>query len=333
MSPAVAQNKVVVVPLGGAVGDALPSDVVKGKTFSSKAGKGLAGTLDLKVGKILTNSLDMQFRLIPAGSFVMGSPDGTGSIPVWPAETGRSTIEKQHLVILTRSFYMQTTEVTNKQWNDLIVANDLGENPSEFKGSDNPVQNVNWYEAAAFANFLSVSEGLTPCYTGNFTCSGTLGVDFYCSTVTVYAGCTGYRLPTEAQWEYAARAGTLTAFYSGDITSLDCDPVDPNLDAIGWFECNAGGTTHPVAQKAPNNWGLYDMSGNVIEWCEDYYAPYPDGPVTDPVVTEGSQRVERGGSYFYLFDPDECRSAGRVLNSPGFRSDRPGFRLVIPSGQ
>jgi hypothetical protein len=104
MSLAEAQNKVVVIPMGGAVGDAVPSDVVMGKTFSSKAGKGLTGTLDLKAGKILTNPIGIQFRLIPAGSFVMGSPDGSGTVPVWPSELGRYSNEKQHIVFFSQPF-------------------------------------------------------------------------------------------------------------------------------------------------------------------------------------------------------------------------------------
>ena len=249
-------------------------------------------------------------------------------------EPGREPDETQHQVTLTKPFYMSVTEVTNKQWNRLIVTTGLGNNPSlRHPGEDFPIDSVNWYEAAAFANYLSFAAGLTLCYDGNNTCTGRMGVNFTCTTVTINPNCTGYRLPSEAQWEYAARAGTLTAFYSGDITSLDCDPVDPNLDAIAWFHCNSGGTPHPVAQKVPNNWGLYDMAGNVYEWCEDYIAAYPSDPVTDPLVTSGtSGRVLRGG-YWGVGGGDyvsETRSASREQDAPGINFTHPGIRLVLP---
>lgn len=310
LSLAEAQNKVVVVPLGGAVGDAVPSDVVKGKTFSSKTGKGVIGTLELKVGKIFTNSIGIQFRLIPAGSFVMGSPAGTGDVthrPIWPAELGRINNELQHIVILTKPFYMQTTEVTQGQWQQV-----MGSNPSYFAGCglDCPVEMVSWYDAQNFIDALNASEGRTNCNNTPNTC---------------------YSLPTEAQWEYAARAGTVTALYNGDITSTVCT-VDPKLDAIGWYCGNSGGTTHPVAQKEPNNWGLYDMSGNVFEMCKDRYDPYPNGPIQDPLGTIAYERVERGGSWdSHAY---AARSAYRGVNDlPGDPYYFQGFRLVLPPGQ
>ena len=279
--PAAAQTKVVVVPL---IEDAPePPEVRPGS-------------------EIYTNSVGMKFSLIPAGSFVMGSPAGTGDAdhrPIWPEEGGRLIREGQHVVTLTEPFYLQTTEVTNGHWNAVIVAQGRGENPSSSStGSQYPLDSVNWYEAASFANWLSVDEGRTPCYNGQGTCSGTLGVDFTCTTVVIVPGCTGYRLPTESQWEYAARGATVTAFYNGDITYIgfDCD-ADPNLDLIGWYCGNAGDTTHPVAGKQPNQWGLYDMAGNVHEWVWDRYDDYPDGPETDPTGPgSGPSRVYRGGS-------------------------------------
>lgn len=308
---AVAHESVVVVPLGGAVGNATTGDVVKGKTFTSKAaGKGATGSLKVREGgTIYTNSIGMEFSLIPAGSFVMGSPDGTGDAthrPVWPVEKGGFSVERQHIVSLSTPFYMQTTEVTQGQWTAV-----MGSNPSHFDtcGTDCPVEMVSWNEAQNFIDALNASEGRTNCNTTPNTC---------------------YSLPTESQWEYAARGGTVTAFYNGEITNTNC--LDPNLDKIGWHCGNANSTTHPVAGKVPNNWGLYDMSGNVWEWCEDVYDDYPDGPATDPTgVTTGSNRVMRGGSWrsYAMF----ARSANRSRKSPGFSSNYLGFRVALASGQ
>ena len=311
---AIAQTKVVIVPLGGAVGDAVASDVVSGKIFSSKAaGKGVTGTLSIPGRIFYTNSIGMIFSYIPAGSFFMGSPDN---------ELQRNTIEVLHGVVFTQSFYMQTTEVTQGQWLQV-----MGSNPSYFTacGLDCPVEYVTWNDAQLFIAALNTSEGRIDCGTVPNTC---------------------YTLPTESQWEYAARAGTVTAFYSGDITYTDCT-IDPNLDAIGWYcgnsavtysgcfdNSNRGGAacagTHPVAQKAPNNWGLYDMSGNVSEWCSDWYYTYPKGPVVDPPPATGLDAVYRGrggwNSYTY-----ETRSASRGYTK--YRSSTLGFRVALSPGQ
>jgi formylglycine-generating enzyme required for sulfatase activity len=197
--------------------------------------------------------------------------------------------------------------VTQGQWQQV-----MGSNPSYFAacGSDCPVETVSWDDAQLFIEALNTSEGRTDCGPIPNTC---------------------YTLPTESQWEYAARGGTVTAFYSGDITYTDCT-VDSNLDAIGWYCGNASSTTHPVAQKAPNNWGLYDMSGNVFEWCSDWYGTYPAGPVADPVgAATGSFRVTRGGSWDK--NARYARSAYRNINTPGNRDNNLGFRLVLPPGQ
>jgi formylglycine-generating enzyme required for sulfatase activity len=258
-----------------------------------------------------TNTIGMTFKLIPAGTFIMGSPAGTvtvpAAVPVWPAELGRFSIETQHVVTLTKSFYMQTTEVTQGQWQQV-----MGTTPSFYTdcGSNCPVEQVSWDDAQNFIDALNASEGRTNCNTMPKTC---------------------YSLPTESQWEYAARAGTVTAFYSGDITYNDCT-VDPNLDAIGWYCGNADSTTHPVAQKAPNNWGLYDMSGNVYEWCYDWYGTYPPGPEPDPTGSAtGSYRVIRGGYWNGL--AGFTRSASRSSTTPGIRYNFLGFRLALPPGQ
>ena len=315
-SLALADNKVVVVPLfGGAVGDATTSDVIEGKTFSSKAGNGLSGTLKIRDGStIYTNSIGMEFSLIPAGSFVMGSPDGRNGDgvdthrPFWPEELGRFYQEKQHIVTL-KSFYIQATEVTQGQWEQVMGA---GTNPSNFTtcGMDCPVEQVTWYDAKSFITTLNAKEQRPHCFTTPNTC---------------------YSLPTESQWEYAARAGTLTAFYNGEITETVLP--DTNLGMIGWYFFNTASTsTHPVAQKDPNNWGLYDMSGNVNEWCEDWYGEYLDAPDTDPPGPgEGAFRVTRGGGYSST--PGGARSAYRSYKEPGIPHNSLGFRIALSADQ
>ncbi len=310
-----AADKVVVIPLGGTVGNAVSSDVIKGKTFSSKAaGKRAIGSLEIRDGSTFyTNSIEMRFSLIPAGSFVMGSPDGTGDTthrPVWPSETSRDINERQHVVTLTRSFYMQTTEVTQSQW-EQVMGSDT--NPSHFTacGMDCPVEMVSWDDAQNFLNALNAKEGRSNCNTSDNTC---------------------YSLPTESQWEYAARGGTVSAFYNGGITIINCTSLDANMDKIGWYCGNANNTTHPVAQKEPNTWGLYDMSGNVWEWCEDLLGDYPDGPVEDPTGgTTGSKRIVRGGEY--SDSASYSRSACRNDYTQSNRYSYAGFRIILSLGQ
>ncbi len=258
------------------------------------------------------------FVFIPAGSFLMGSPAD---------EPGRSPDETQHLVTLTRAFYLQATEVTKAQW-DAVAAQgpargdtDLPAGRNGYSGDPSgahPVTEVSWSDAVKWLNLKSELEGLTPCYTvdGAVMKTGT-------ATPTCNFLANGYRLPTEAEWEYACRAGTTTAFYSGPITYTDCT-VDPNLDRIGWYCGNSGTNTHPVGQKQPNAWGLYDMSGNVWEWCWDWYGTYP-GNVTDPTgPSSGSVRLRRGGSWIgYAY---YCRSAKREAVHPENRNSYVGFR-------
>lgn len=210
-------------------------------------------------------------------------------------ELGRYSNEVQHQVTLTQDFYMMTTEVTQGQW--LAV---MGSNPSTFTncGNDCPVEQVSWNDIQTFITAM------------NNRGEGT------------------YRLPTEAEWEYAARAGSTTAFANGGITNTECSPLDSNLNAMGWYCGNANGTTHPVAQKQANDWGLYDMSGNVWEWCQDWYGDYPAGSVTNPGgPSTGSNRVLRGGSW--LYSAGICRSAYRNSSTPALRDSYLGFRLVL----
>jgi formylglycine-generating enzyme required for sulfatase activity len=344
-SPASAHEKVVVVPLSGTVGDALTSDVLKGKTFSSKAaGKGVKGTLELSpTAQSYTNANNMTFNRIPAGTFIMGSSDG---------EPGAIYSEEKpaHQVTLTKSFYMQTTEVTQKQWQDVMHSAPAGSNT----GEDYPIDKVNWFELAYFANELSALESpvRTACYDLS-ACSGVFGSTYTCSEVGINSDCTGYRLPTEAEWEYAARATTTTPWSylhsydtsaAGEETGLG---FNPNVHTMGWYEFNnAGGSltwtipaypagSKPVAKKQPNKWGLYDMHGNVDEWCQDWFDDYsgdvvtnPQGPAT-PSATYGSVRVMRGGNWYGV--AGELRPAYRFWFSPGV--SYLGGRLVLSSGQ
>jgi len=235
--------------------------------------------------KTFTNSIGMNFVLIPAGSFMMGSP---------PDEPGRGDDERQHRVTLTKAFYMGVTEVTQRQWQQI-----MGKNPSHFQdcGADCPVESVSWNDCQQFVQRLNQLEG------GH-----------------------RYRLPTEAEWEYACRAGNITAFANGSITETGCS-YDANLDVMGWYHGNSGKQPHPVAQRKSNAFGLYDMHGNIWEWCQDWYGIYPSGHVSDPTgPLSGSYRVLRGGGWHE--DVEGCRSAIRLGCSPGSRSGTLGFRLA-----
>ena len=208
-------------------------------------------------------------------------------------EKDRSDDEAQHWVVLTRPFYIGKYEVTQEQWEKV-----MGANPSNFKGAKNPVDNVSWNDCHEFLkklNALSKDPGV-------------------------------FRLPTEAEWEWACRAGTRTRFCSGD--------TDEALADDAWFDANSGGTTHPVGTKKPNAWGLYDLHGNVWEWCGDWYEKYshgwmskadPTGPVT------GDARVLRGGSWGSI--TGSWRSAYRRLSFPVRGYDYYGFRLVASSSR
>jgi formylglycine-generating enzyme required for sulfatase activity len=198
---------------------------------------------------------------------------------------------------------MAQFEVTQAQY--LSVR---GTNPSQFAGDvTRPVEQVSWYEAVAFCNALSDLEGLQPCYTISGT---TVSCDFSKS---------GYRLPTEAEWEYAARGGRLSRgyTYAGSNT----------VDDVAWYSGNSGNTTHPVGTGAPNELGLHDMSGNVWEWCWDWYRQYQSGTQSDPTgPSSGTERTARGGSWFYRSIYEQPAHRGNVL--PGDRYNGIGFRVV-----
>ena len=295
------------------------------------------------------------FAAIPAGTFCMGSPGGGGSdeCPDSTAELGRNDDEgPMHQVTLTRAFYLETTEVTQAQWSAYFPDN----NPSSFDectldGSDCPVDTVNWWEAVAYLNARSVSEGLEPCYTLEGCDPSLAGTDIECSGVEVSDArasgnpylCEGYRLPMEAEWEYAYRAGTTTAFYSGGITETGLSVLDPNLDPIGWYGANSGVTyepgyncsswntsgvcgTHEVGTKEANAWGLDDMSGNVTEWVWDGHEAFTSAPVADPLGGSDSDRVYRGGGWsLYIQD---CRASTRWSAEPGHAVDVSGIRAA-----
>jgi len=189
-----------------------------------------------------------------------------------------------HEVTLTQPFYMGKFEVTQEQYQQV-----MGSNPSHFKGPDLPVERVSWDDAQDFCKKASEKTGLT------------------------------VRLPTEAEWERACRAGTKTTYYTGD--------AEADLDRSGWYDKNSGNTTHPVGQKVPNAWGTYDMHGNVWGWVQDFYEPYKAEAATDPQgPAQGQYRVLRGGSWINI--PVYCRSASRVGFNPGDRYFDLGFRVV-----
>ncbi len=208
-------------------------------------------------------------------------------------ESGRYENETQHQVTLTHGFYLQTTEVTQGQWAAVMKGN-----PSFFSscGDECPVEQVSWDDVEQFIRKLNQLDGAK------------------------------YRLPTEAEWEYACRAGNTEAFANGGITDLECNR-DSNLDTVAWFCGNSDKTTHAVAQKKPNALGLYDMHGNVSELCQDWYGDYPSSQTKDPHgPASGIDRVVRGGGWDA--QARHCRSACRGALSPGEHSYGVGFRLV-----
>ena len=200
------------------------------------------------------------------------------------SEEDRDYDETQHRVTLTEGFWLGKYEVTQAQWQAV-----MGSNPSEFEGPNLPVENVSWEDCQEFIARLSAED------------EGT------------------FWLPTEAEWEYACRAGSRTSFCSGDS--------DSGLGEYAWYGENSAGSTHPVGQKRANAWGLHDMHGNVREWCEDWEESYPSGPVRNPTgPSRGWDRVLRGGSWNH--SARHCRSAARDDNTPNFRYSNLGFRVM-----
>jgi uncharacterized protein (TIGR02996 family) len=235
----------------------------------------------------LVDGLGMEFRLIPPGTFLMGSP-GTD-------EDAFADEKPQHAVELTRPFYLGVYPVTQREFQAV-----MGRNPSYFTpdrggGPLHPVEMVSWEDCRAFCECLS---GREPGRS--------------------------YRLPTEAEWEYACRAGTATRYFFGDDAR--------KLGECAWYRENAGGCTHQVGTKRPNVWGLFDMHGNVWEWCEDGYGDYSSCNQVDPRGdNSGQSRVLRGGSWGIGNDTDGCRAAYRCRNAPAARHETRGFRVCFSS--
>jgi formylglycine-generating enzyme required for sulfatase activity len=227
----------------------------------------------------LGGGVTLTLKWIAADIFEMGSP-------TW--ENGRGSDERRHLVTLSEGYWLGETEVTQGQWQAL-----MGRNPSYFKGTNLPVDKVNWHDAMKFCRKLTERE----------RAAGRLPEGMV------------YTLPTEAQWEYACRAGGVGA-YAG------------KLDAMAWYSANSGGRTHRVGQKQANAWGFYDMHGNVWEWCLDWSGDYPSGSVVDPRgPRSGVGRVLRGGSWFNF--ASYCRIAYRGISGQGNRNFYTGFRLAL----
>ena len=263
-------------------------------------------------------ALKLAFRYVPPGTFTMGSPED---------EPGRDPDETQHEVTLTRGLWVGETEVTQGQWQQL-----MGTNPSRFTtcGADCPVEQVTWYEALEFANRLSRQAGLQECYRldgctttpeGAFTCTYT--------ELTLPGQCRGYRLPTEAEWEYSARAGSQGPQYRD------------NLADIAWCLTTSETTTYPVGTKRPNAWKLSDMLGNVNEWVEDqaeyrakegWFTGVEEAPTTNPrsTVQATTRRMRRGGAW--SSQTRYCRAASRVGSEPDERLDNVGLRVVRTAG-
>ena len=274
----------------------LSNMTVGNHTLKTEPARGEAWETSIRVEENQTTQVDAVsptgggVRVIPgaiAGMKFVKIPAGSFMLGSFDSEPGRGDDESPRHKVTLQSFYIQTTEVTQAQW--VAV---MGSNPSHFQGDDLPVENVSWNDVHDILRELNV---LDP---GK-----------------------GYRLPSEAEWEYACRAGTRFAYYSGADES--------DLASVGWYVGNSGSKTHPVGQKLPNTWGLYDMHGNVREWCEDWYHNSYEGATEDGsawVSPTGSYRVLRGGSWYN--NPGGCRSAVRHGYGLAYRYGFIGFRLV-----
>ena len=246
--------------------------------------------LGISCGKsVRLDKLSIPMTKVAGGTFQMGSNDSDWTNPI-------------HTVTVD-SFYIGTYEITQDIYEQV-----MGTNPSNFEGARLPVETVNWYDAVEFANALSRKDGLDEVYTID-------GEDVVCDWDKK-----GYRLPTEAEWEYAARGGAKNQgyTYAGSNTVGD----------VAWYFDNSSNKTHNVGSKTANELGLYDMSGNVWEWCWDFYGKYSSSLQPDPVGPgSGSGRVERGGSWYG--DARDCRVANRSGGSPEYASYSYGFRVAL----
>jgi len=324
-------------------------------------------------GEYLDKAPGSNFALLSTGAFIMGSEDGTrliitpGDPPDTtkvPREIGREEDEDRHHVGLGKNFFLGKTEITNQEFVELgniaiskgyatttenamldaldgstveLINFDFPDTPIDVQDGTlrlkkaeeaaRPLIEITWYGAASYCDWLSMEEGLVRSYEH---------VGWTVNGGEVYNSA-GYRLPTEAEWEYACRAGTRTAFSSGEIETGSCEEVV--LDGTAWFCGNAGDTSHDVGTKAANSWGLFDMHGNVWEWCNDFYGRYevpdpdPQDPdriiyVIDPIGPEaGENRVVRSGRW--LLSSTLLRSAGRMMATPEYRGINIGFRPAL----
>ena len=241
--------------------------------------------------------LSMEMLWVKPGTFEMGSP---------LSEKDRDDDERLHTVTLTHGFYLGKHEVTQSQWEKV-----MGSNPSYFKGSGRPVEEVSWTDVTSFCDKLTASE----------RAAGRLPAGM------------AYQLPTEAQWEYACRAGTKTAFSFGEAAGelhRHANYADVNTDFDWSDKAHDDGyeNTSPVGSYKANGWGFHDMHGNVYEWCADWYGDYPTGAARDPVgPADGSYRVRRGGSWD--FEAGGARSADRFRSVPAYCNNYLGFRLSL----
>ncbi|MBA7534421.1 Formylglycine-generating enzyme [subsurface metagenome] len=241
------------------------------------------------------------FVLVRGGTFKMGSTSGQD----W---------EKPVHSVAVSSFHIGKYEVTQKEWRE-VMGNGVRQQrdkanpdwPLSGEGDNNPMYYVSWNEAVEYCNALSRKEGLTPCYSGS-------GNSIRCNF-----NANGYRLPTEAEWEYAAMGGNSIRGYTYAGGN--------SVGSVAWHDSNSGSKTHPAGQKQANELGLYDMSGNVWEWCWNWYGKYSSGSRTDPTgPSSGSYRIDRGGSWNYY--SRYCRSANRYDYFPSYRINNLGFRVV-----
>jgi formylglycine-generating enzyme required for sulfatase activity len=246
------------------------------------------------VPKQVTTKTGIEMMLIPAGEFIMGDDGGEDD-------------EKPAHKVKISAFYMDKYEVTQQAYEGM-----MGKNPAKFKGPLKPVERISWFSAIQYCNMRSLREGLTPCYD--------------LETLECNYEADGYRLPTEAEWEYACRAGTSTEYSFGNAPE--------ELGQYAWFKTNANETSHPVGQKKPGPWGFYDMHGNIWEWCNDYYDEnyYKKSPIENPSgPSMGDERVLRGGSWAGA--AQSARSSSRYSETPGFADvcfgyEAYGFRCV-----
>ncbi len=281
---------------------------------------------------IVRDPTGIEMVALPAGTFIMGSPS---------SEKARSPDEgPRHRVTMSRPILLARTETTVRQFriymNECVAKEgdssgagraagwegsrgDGGgqswNNPGFVQDEENPVTCVSWYDAIAYCNWLSGRAGLRPCYR------------IRADRVSWDTEADGYRLPTEAEWEYACRAGAMTRFYNGDSRA--------DLERAAWYGGNANGRAWPVCRKEPNAWGLCDMLGNVWEWCWDLYGPYSTEPSTDPQGPEsGEFHVLRGGSWFDAYYEFEgivfvrCAFRLKYVGRPDFRDHFIGFRVA-----